>query len=475
MTVTTQGFVRPRLNDIKADYDQRFKDALGAVNTAPDAVIGQLIGIFSAALDDAYESLQNCYDSMYPFSAEGAALDGAVAFIGLTRLSAAPTTVTAMLYGSEGTFIPSGVLARATDNRQYSTTTEGVISRANAGDVEITVSTVTNSANYQIIAGGISVVYTADSSATGPEIASGLAALFDTEEFNAVATGNKIRIRRIDSISAFPLTVDSKLTISLLGSPFLFTCLDLGAYPLPANTLARIDSGIVGWDTINNILEGDTGRFVETDEELRARHLSSVRVTGAATLQAMRARILAEVESVEYVAVYENRLNVTDEFGLPPHSVEVVVQGGINQAVANKVFQVKPAGIQSHGNTTVTVIDENGDGQVTQFSRPTPAYAWIRVSVNLLTPEEPLPDDVGQAIKDAVLEYGNALEIGQDIVTQRFYGPIYAATRGIGSITLEAAVTSAEDGVPVYATTNITIERAEVALFDANRITVVGV
>ncbi len=475
MTVTAEGFVRPRLNEIKADYDQRFKDALGAVNTAPDAVVGQIIGIFSAALDDAYEALQNCYDSMYPFSAEGAALDGAVSFIGLTRLGAAATTVTAMLYGTEGTFIPAGVLTRAGDNRQYSTSVEGVISRANAGDVEITVSTVTNGGNYQIIAGGVSVVYTADGTATGAEIATGLAAAFDPDDFLATATGNKLRLRKADLISAFPLTVDSKLTISLLGSPFLFTCLDLGAYALPIGTLTRIDSGIVGWDAVNNLVEGDTGRFVETDEELRIRHLTSVRVTGAATVQSMRARILAEVDSVEYVAVYENRTNATDGFGLPPHSVEVVVQGGTNQAAGNKVFEVKPAGIETHGNTTVTVIDDNGDGQVTKFSRPTPVYAWVRVNVNLITPEEPLPENVDQAIKNAVLAYGNTIEIGQDIYTQRFFGPIYAATSGIGSIIVEVAVTPTAIGTPSYSTNNISVARAEVALFADSRITVVGV
>lgn len=475
MTLTATGFTRPRLNEIKADYDQRFKDALGAVNTAPDSVTGQIIGIFSAALDDAYEALQNCYDSMYPYSAEGTSLDGAVSFIGLTRLAAAPTTVTAMLYGTEGTLVPAGVLARATDNRQYATSADAVISRANAGDVEITVSTVVNGGNYQIIAGGVSVVYTADGTATAAEIATGLAAAFDPDEFEATATGGKVRLRKADLVSAFPLTVDSKLTISLLSSPALFTCLDLGAYVLPAGTLTQIDSGIVGWDSISNLVDGDTGRFVETDEELRLRHLISVRVTGAATVQSMRARILAEVDLVEYVAVYENRTNATDVFGLPPHSVEVVVQGGINQAIGNKVFEVKPAGIQTHGNTTVTVIDDNGDGQVTKFSRPTEVYAWVRVSVNLITPEEPLPADVDQAIKDAVLAYGNSIEIGQDIYTQRFFGPIYGATSGIGSITVEVAVTATPLGTPSYSTNNISVARAEVAIFDEARITVVGV
>jgi len=88
MPLNVTGFERPRLTEIKADYDQRFTDALGPVNTSPDAVIGQIIGIFSAALDDAYETLQDNYDSMYPYSADGTSLDGAVSFVGKDVMAA---------------------------------------------------------------------------------------------------------------------------------------------------------------------------------------------------------------------------------------------------------------------------------------------------------------------------------------------------------------------------------------------------
>lgn len=94
MALSSTGFSRARLADIKADYDARFTEALGPVNTEPDAVVGQLIGIFAAALDDVNEALQDTYDAMYPYSAEGTSLDGAVSFVGLERLAASATTVT---------------------------------------------------------------------------------------------------------------------------------------------------------------------------------------------------------------------------------------------------------------------------------------------------------------------------------------------------------------------------------------------
>jgi uncharacterized phage protein gp47/JayE len=475
MSLTEQGFERPRLNEIKADYDQRFIEALGPVNTAPDAVVGQIIAIFSAALDDAYEALHAIYDSMYPSSAEAVSLDGAVSYVGLTRLGATATTVTAVCYGAESTLLPAGSLARAIDGKQYVATADTVISRASCADVLIEIATVTNSAAYQIIANGVSVIYTSDSSATASEIANGLASLFDTDNFVATVESDKLRLKPVDAVSGFTLTVDSKLAVALLGTPVVFTAALMGAYALPSNSLTRIDSSIDGWDSVNNPVEGAIGRFTETDEQLRARHANSIRVTGSATAQAIRSRILAEVDSVTYCSVYENRTNAIDTAGLPPHSFETIVSGGFDQEVGEKLFLIKPAAIETHGNTSISVIDENGDTQVCKFTRPTNKIAWLKITVNSLNTEEPLTSEIVATIKAAVIEYSELLGIGDDIITQRFYGPIYEATSGLGSITVEAAITNTTSDTPTYSTANISLTRAQLALFDITRVTVVGV
>jgi uncharacterized phage protein gp47/JayE len=263
------------------------------------------------------------------------------------------------------------------------------------------------------------------------------------------------------------------LTISRLGSPVAFTAAEMGATVLPIGALNTVDTAISGWDEVSNLTAGNTGREVETDEELRVRHAESVRVTGAATVPAIRARLLADVEGVEYVAIYENRTNVVDANGLPSHSFEAVVSGGSTQDVANKLFEVKPAGIQTFGNTSATVIDENGDGQLTSFSRPVPQYAWARVTINSLDTEEAVDPGYIDAIKAAVVATGNALDIGKDVIIQRFYGPIYASTPGLGSITVEMDVTASPLDVPTYATSNIVIARGDHAIFDLARVTVV--
>lgn len=470
MPLNLTGFTRLRLAEIKTLYDQRFTEALGPVNTNADSVTGQVIGIFSAALDDVHESLQDVYDAMYPASAEGTSLDGAVSFVGMTRLGATSTTAVGAAYGVEGTLIPTGALARS-GAASYASTGDVVISRANALDVEIEVTTVLNSTAYQVIAGGVLATYTSDASATAAEIAAGLAADFDPAVFVAVANGSKFRLYSKDLISKFTLTVDASLTIAKLSSPVNFTALALGSNACPAGSLTTIDTPINGWDALSNLAEGAIGRGVETDADLRTRHASGVRATGSATVKAIRARLVAEVPEVTSAYIYENRTPNTVD-GMPPHSIECVVVGAADQTVREKIFELKPAGIETYGLIAGTVVDENGDTPTVKFSRPVTQYAWVRVSVDLLYPEETYPATAQASIAQAVLDYAATIEVGEDIIAQRFYGPIYASTSGIGKITVELAVTALPTDTPSYSTNNISIARAGIAAFDIARVTV---
>ena len=473
MSLTENGFERPRLPDIKTTYDGLFTDALGPLNTNPDAVIGQIIGIFSAALDDANEALQNTYDAMYPATATGTSLDGAVSYVGLSRLAATETIVTAAAYGTEGTVIPAGSAAR-TSSMLYFSTSDVVISRASALDVNIEVGTLTNSASYQIVAGGVSVTYVSDSSATAAEILNGLAALFP-DQFIASVSNDVLRLRAADGVTPFALTVDTKLTITRRSSPIVFRAETTGADVVPVGALTAIESAIAGWDELYNLAAGDTGRDVETDAELRSRFAAAPNNIGSATVEAIRSRILSNVDGVTSCRIYENRTSLPVD-GIPAHAFESIIQGGNSQDIAEELWLRKPAGIETYGNVSVSVADSNGDLQTVSFSRPVTVYGWTRVTVNALNTEETLPDTAVGGIKQAVLDYAAAnFGIGDDIITQRFYGAIYSAVSGLGQITVEVDLTTLPTDTPTYSTANATVGRVELPVFALDRVSVVGV
>jgi hypothetical protein len=150
-----------------------------------------------------------------------------------------------------------------------------------------------------------------------------------------------------------------------------------------------------------------------------------------------------------------------------PKSFEAVVQGGTDEDVAEKIWETKPAGIQTFGNTSFAITDSQGDQQVMNFSRPTPVYIWIDVDLTL-NPEEDFPNDGVDLVEQAFVDYGNTLGIGDDVLFQRVLCQIFHVS-GIASGNLQIASTLNETDSPSYGTSDITIGESEIAVFSLTR------
>ena len=81
----------------------------------------------------------------------------------------------------------------------------------------------------------------------------------------------------------FSISVGTNLSISSQSSPITFLSQDFAPIAAPINTLVEILTPISGWNSINNAKAGVTGRFIETDAELRIRRNNSIRLLGAGT------------------------------------------------------------------------------------------------------------------------------------------------------------------------------------------------
>lgn len=250
--------------------------------------------------------------------------------------------------------------------------------------------------------------------------------------------------------------------------------LETGAVLALAGTLVNIDTPVSGWNGVNNPVDGETGRPVESDPALRLRRLQSLSVTGAGTVEAIRARLLQQVEDVTAVTIIENRTDVEDAEGRPPHSFEAVVSGGIDQDVADLLWEVKPAGIETTGEISVNVDDSQGDIQLISFSRPVQVFIWVRVT---LTPNGvgTFPDDPTDATQNAIVEYGETLGVGDNVIFQALFGPVYQAVPGIESLTIEVATGDAETPPDSgdFQPANIGIASNEIALFLQDRVEVI--
>ena len=191
----------------------------------------------------------------------------------------------------------------------------------------------------------------------------------------------------------------------------LATCQQLGPVIAVPGDLSIIATPTAGWTAVTNDDAADLGRAVETDAELRARQALSVANPSQTIIESLTGG-LASVPGVSLVRVYQNDTNETDANGLPPHSIEAVVQGGADYDIAYQINLRKDDGVSTNGEESVDVVDTAGQTHTIKFSRPedTPIY----VSINL----QKLPGYKGaDSIKNAVAAYINALGIGEDVYT----------------------------------------------------------
>ncbi len=259
----------------------------------------------------------------------------------------------------------------------------------------------------------------------------------------------------------------------------IFRATVAGAVAAPAGTVTGIQTPISGWTSVTNAADGTIGRNAETVEEARIRRSANLQVIGASALDAIVARIADEVADVTSVVGFENVSDVTDAYGRPPHSIEIVVAGGLDEAIADKIWECKSGGIKTYGNTSVTIADSTGRTHSVSFSRSTAQYVHVEVTVVSYYSEEDLPAtgaNLQATIRAAILAFGQTLPLGKDLILQRWHGSVISIA-GIGSISIRHAVTDTAGGSPSWSTSNVAIgETSKAEMSDSlaeNRITVI--
>ncbi len=150
--------------------------------------------------------------------------------------------------------------------------------------------------------------------------------------------------------------------------------------------------------------------------------------------------------------------------GRPPKSFESVVQGGTDEAVANQIWESKPAGIETYGNTEVDITDSQGNTQAIFFSRPTNVYIWVEVALTLYA-EETFPVNGLQLVQQAIYNYGKNLGVGIDVLFQRVLAQIFTVP-GIASGDMQIAATSLLTQTPSYSTDDISITDTQISVFN---------
>lgn len=177
--------------------------------------------------------------------------------------------------------------------------------------------------------------------------------------------------------------VTTESVTSVLAGGYFVACEALTTGPIACNafTLTVIVTPVVGLNTVGNPYDAIIGSNGDTDQQLRIRRERELRATGAGTVDAIGADLVAYTDDVGDkpivdATIFENQTDIPDANGLPGHSLECLVYDGLaaavpNDTIAQLIWNSRPGGIQLVGTAHGNAIDRKGVTRVVPFSRPT--------------------------------------------------------------------------------------------------------
>lgn len=471
------------------------------ISTTSDTLIGQFNNIFGTDISDVYELAQAVYDAFNIDKAEGKNLDDLATLRGVTRFPATRSTTDRQQFiADNGTVVVQGSLFRnpITDD-QFFNPSEISINNNACLSAELTVEQVLNLTEYTITVNGINYSYTSSGAATASEIVDAFEADINASgsDWSASVAGEVLTISS-DTTAPIQIIVITYISVGIVTVEGTVSAVEFGPIVAPINSVTEAVTIIPGLISTTNLLQLTLGREEESDEDLRQRVKTAGQSDCTGTIPSIQKALLNNIVGVTSAEILENTLaqhifnidNVTGSFilgedvvggtstavgkvvelidsstikvnicgllfqqgevitgntsgatadlekDIPPHSYETIVVGGDNTEVAEEIWRTKPVSIQLRGNTNVLIQDSNGKNRSIDFTRPTALNLAIRIQYTRYD-EESFPLGGNDEIRDIALNHTNGLGIDTDVITGRYYGPIYSNVSGIDELIVE--------------------------------------
>ena len=435
--ISDQGFTIKRmteiLSDLRSEAVSLFQDLVvpgDQVDTSNSSALGRLISLVSPSLTDLWEVAQADYQAFDPNSATGIALDNLVALGGITRQEQTFTTSSILVSGDNNVLIPIGrTVSSSSTGNQYQTTGAIALSPTVASGVTLSVATVQNSTLYSVSYSNTTTTntinFTTDPTATVAEILNGLLSVIISAHpsLNASIVNNTLVIDRDDIFQTVSFSISNNLSFSKVRTVGEVIATIAGVSQQDVGTIDTILTAVLGWDSVTNPLPAISGQDRETDEELRLRFRNGKFEKATNTIDSIYSALI-NLSGVTEVTIYENDTGATDANGVPGHSFLPIVVGGLSTEIANAIWQNKPIGILSFGNTTVTINDNQTPPfpHAVSFSRPNPIVIYITMNI---TTDSNFPANGNDQIRTALIDYFSAnFGTGDDVIYSRLYTAI---------------------------------------------------
>lgn len=246
------------------------------------------------------------------------------------------------------------------------------------------------------------------------------------------------------------------------------TAEEVGAIEASPNTINRIGTPTLGWQSVNNPTQATVGVAVETDAELRERQSISTELPSVSLWEGIIGSLL-NLSGVIRVSGIKNDEDEPSPEGIPGHTIAMIVDGGDIGEIGETIFLKKGEGVGTYGSVQTTYVDTYGFPNVIKFSRPTIVNAYVTLTI---TPSSSYISSVADEIKQRIADYINSLAIGESVNIARVLSSAVkdCATGVDDRFDVTAIVMGEASGSQAVA--SIPIEWNEAATCDVENITV---
>lgn len=429
---------------------------------------------FADKIAELWEFGAEIYHSLYPSSAEGSALDMAVQFGGNVRELARSTYYPIHCECVEGTVLSAGTMISSNTNPviKLCAVKESTATRANFNKVKIKVVSAGRAETYTVVLNSKVFSFTSDSGEDSEVILQGLAAAIQDGDFSVCIKDGFLQIEAVSLQSSNELLLTENLTTESVTYLVNFATEDIGEIVLPNGSITNIVTAHTGFISCVNLCGYIAGRERETDAELREAYIDKIFNRSTRMLDSIISRILMNCAGVQSAIGYENDQDEIDEEGRPPHSIEVVVDGGSDYEIAEQILATKAGGINTFGSVEVEIPGAYDEMIKVRFNRPSYVYVWMKVSITM-SKTTSLVSNYAELIKSVVIDELNNVEAGTNVIPQKFISAIYAAIPGIDYIDIAVFYSGDENAVPNgYPDRIVVVSARERAVITENRIEV---
>lgn len=210
-----------------------------------------------------------------------------------------------------------------------------------------------------------------------------------------------------------------------------FQSVETGIIPVGANTVNKIYSVIIGWDSVNNSVAGTEGTERESRIDFEARRKKELSRNARGTLGAVLSAVW-EVDGVSDISIEQNRTSANKTIRgitLSPHSIYLCVNGGLADDIAQAIFYSLSGGCDTTATSTSVVgsyTDPYSNVQDTyNIDRPTNVPISVKIGIMASVSEE-----IEEQIKNAIISDwqgqtdNESITIGSSVYASQFYTDI---------------------------------------------------